>query len=392
MVVYDPYDWNTQENPYPVYQALRDNAPLYRNDKLEFWALSRHADVLAAFRDHETYSSAQGPALEPLDRAATDVASFLAMDPPRHDAFRATIWRLFSKRKVQALEPKIRELSSHYLGTFQHRGCCDFIADFSGKLPMDVISDMLGIPKEDRDTIRSFTDIVVHREAGQSRVPLPSILAGTQLLAYFGNHLAKRRKDPQNDITDLLIAAEEDGHPLAEKDIIALLFLMAIAGNETTTKLLGNALYWLAEDPTQRKMVQEDPSLIPAWVEETLRFDPSSQMVARTATRDVELHGKTIKKGDRVALLIGSANRDERAYKYPNRFDITRQNDLSLAFGHGVHYCLGASLARLEGKVCLEEVMKTIPDYKIVHNELIRVHSPNVRGFASLPLRFTATS
>ncbi len=388
LVSFDPYDWKTHDDPYPVYRALRDEAPVYHHPELDFWALSRHEDVLAAFRDPERFSNAEGVALEGQVENAAAVMSFLAMDPPRHTRFRGLVSAGFSPRRVANLEPEIRALATRYIDAFAEAGRCDLIQDFAGRLPMDVVSEMMGVPAEDRDSLRGWADAVVHREEGRPEVPAAGMQAAANLLRYFGTLVPERRGRPGADLTSALIAAEVDGDHLDDKDIMAFLFLMIIAGNETTTKWLGNAFYWLARNPAERERVRRDPSLIPAWAEETLRFDPSSQLLARTTRCEVELHGRRIPAGARVALLIGSANRDERAFPDPDVFDVTRNTTASLAFGQGTHFCLGASLARLEARVALEEIHRRMFDYEIDEGGLVRIHSSNVRGFASMPVEF----
>ncbi len=389
MVEYSPYAYQVHEDPYPIYAQLRAHAPLYHNDEIGFWALSRHADVLAALRDTKRFSSAYGVSLDQGSREeATAVMSFLAMDPPLHTRMRALVSRAFTPRRAADLEPRIRELSTRWIDRFIERGRCEFIADFAGKLPMDVISEMLGVPESDRDTLRGWADTVVHREDGMTDVPPAGMEAAAQMLRYFAQMVPERRKRPGHDLTSALFEAEIDGERLADKDVIAFLFLMIIAGNETTTKLLANALYWLARNPAQREKLRGDPGLIPRWVEETLRYDNSTQALARTVTCDVELHGQKLREGDRLLLLIGSANRDERVFEDPDVFDVMRNTTAMLSFGNGTHFCLGASLARLEARVALEEIQSRLPDYEIEEAGVERVQSSNVRGFAALPLRF----
>jgi cytochrome P450 len=254
---------------------------------------------------------------------------------------------------------------------------------------MDLISEMVGVPSSDRDELRLWADLVLHREEGSSEVPQAGREAAAKLIGYFARHVDERRKKPgEDDLTDALIAAEIDGDRLEDRDIIAFLFLMVIAGNETTTKLLANAIYWISKNPEQRALLDSDPSLIPAWAEETLRYDPSSQLIARVTTRDVEIHGRKIPEGAKVALLIGSANRDERVFGDPDSFAIERNTAQSLAFGQGTHFCLGASLARLEARVSLEEIHRRLPNFEIQEEGLVRVHSSNVRGFAKMPIAF----
>lgn len=390
MLEYDPFAYATHENPYPIYARLRAEAPVYRNEALGFWALSRHADVLAALRDWRRYSSAHGVSLErqAAHAGASAVMSFLAMDPPRHDRLRALVSRGFTPRRVAELEPRIRELATTYIGRVAEAGACDFIADFAGRLPMDVVSELLGVPEPDRDPLRRWADTVVHREEGVTDVPAAGMEAAGHMLRYFAELIREREKRPRDDLTGALLAAEIEGDRLSSREIIGFLFLMIIAGNETTTKLLGNALYWLARNPGPRKAVCADPGRIPAWVEETLRYDNSTQALARTVSRDLELHGEKLRDGDRVFLLIGSANRDAHVFPDPDIFDIERDTSASLSFGQGTHFCLGASLARLEARVALEEVQARLRDWEIDEGGLVRVHSSNVRGFAAMPIRF----
>ncbi|MFP6608020.1 MAG: cytochrome P450 [Myxococcota bacterium] len=388
MVVYDPYDWKVHEDPYPVYRALRDEAPAYFNQERNFWALSRYQDVLEAFRDPVTYSNKHGVSIDEVGDAS-QVMSFLGMDPPEHGRIRTLVSRGFTPRRVSELESGIRDLATYYIDTFIEAGGCDFIDDFAGKLPMDVISQMLGVPAEDRDCLRTWADLVLHREEGSQEVPPQGRAAAAQLIGYFAKHLDERRRRPGDDnLTDALILAEVEGDRLADRDIIAFLFLMVVAGNETTTKLLGNALYWIERNPEERALLDANPPLVAGWAEETLRYDPSSQLIARTTTCDVEIHDCKIPEGSRVALLIGAANRDERVFGEPDTFAIERSTSQSLAFGQGTHFCLGASLARLEALVSLEEIHRRIGNFEIQADGLVRVHSSNVRGFAKMPIAF----
>jgi len=391
VVEYSPYAYDTHEDPYPVYRALRDEAPLYRNDALDFWAVTRHADVLAAFRDTERLSSRFGVSLDPAAYGpqAENTMSFLAMDPPRHTRMRQLVSRGFTPRRVAELEPRIRAITVAHIEGFRPKGRCDFIADLAGRLPMDVISELLGVPESDRATLREWTDLVVHREEGMGDVPPEGMRAAARLLAYMNELVADRRRRPTDDLTGALVRAEVDGDRLSDREIVGFLFLMIVAGNETTTKLLGNALYWLQANPDARDAVRADPGLVPRWVEETLRYDTSTQALVRTVAADLEIHGEKLRPGDRLLLLLGSANRDERVFPDADRFDLHRSTQAMLSFGQGTHFCLGASLARLEARVALEEVQARLPDWEIDLAGLVRVHSSNVRGFAAVPLGFT---
>jgi hypothetical protein len=316
--------------------------------------------------------------------------SMLAMDPPRHDEVRGLVSKVFTPRRVRALEPAIRARTVELIDGFVERGSAEFIDEFAGILPMDVISEIIGIPEADRAEIRRCADLVVHREEGNPNVPAEGAAASGQMLAYFHADVAARRKRGGGDsLTDGLLEAEIDGERLSDDEIVAFLFLMSVAGNETTTKLLGNALVCLQRSPGERAKVEADPAQIPNWVEETLRYEASSQILYRVMGEDLELHGQLLKRGEPVALVVGSANRDERAFDDADRFDLGRSFTASLAFGQGTHFCLGASLARLEGRVALEEVQRRLKDWRVDEAGLERIHSGNVRGYSAVPIRFT---
>ena len=388
-IEFDPYAYDFHEDPYPIYERLREEAPLYHNAKMGFWAISRHADVIDGFRDVTRLSSSHGVSLDPMASGphAYKTMSFLAMDQPMHGRMRALVSRGFTPRRVAQLEPRIREIARGYLANLQDGEPFDFIKDFAGRLPMDVISELIGVPVQDRDELRIKSDLLVHREEGVQDVPPEGIAAAMDLVVYYTEMLAERRARPTEDLTSALLAAEIDGDRLNDDEIIGFLFLMVVAGNETTTKLLGNAWYWAWRNPEQRNKVFADPSKIPTWVEETLRYDTSTQLLARITTCDIELHGGVIPAGDRVVLLVGSANRDPRVFSSPDSYDLDRPESLPqiASFGFGRHFCLGASLARLEAQVALQELVSAVSSYEIDAAETKRVHSVNVRGFASLP-------
>ena len=388
-LVYDPYAYEIHEDPYPTYARLRDEAPLYRNEERGFWALSRHADVLAAFRDSERFSNAEGVSIDPAASGphAHRTMSFLAMDEPDHQRMRGLVSRGFTPRRVAEMEDGIRALTVRHLDDALAAGGFDFVADLAGKVPMDVMSELLGVPVADRAELRRLSDVLLHREEGFNDVPPAAIAASLDLVVYYAAMIGDRRAHPGDDLISALCAAEVDGDRLTDDEITSFLFLMVVAGNETTTKLLAHAWYWAWRNPDERAKPFAEPSRVPQWVEETLRYDTSSQMLARVTHTDVDLHGQTIPKGDRVLLLAGSANRDERAFPDPDRFDLDRDRDaVSIAsFGAGRHFCLGASLARMEARIVLEELVRRVRDYDIDETGARRVHSVNVRGFASLP-------
>lgn len=386
---YDPYEYQVHEDPYPIYAELRAEAPVFHNEALGFWALSRHDDVLRGFKEASLFSNAQGVTLDPSGsgQAARLGTSFLAMDPPEHTRMRALVSRGFTPRRVAELEPRIREIAVRYLDGLVGSGGFDAIDDFAGKLPMDVISEMLGVAEADRATLRRWADLLVHREEGVKDVLPEGVEAFMKMRSYFKDLIAARRDKPTDDLLSAVLAAEIDGDRLAETDVLSFCNLMIVAGNETTTKLLGNALYWLARNPDQRALVRDSPALIPEWVEETLRYDNSTQMLARVAAADIDIRNHRIPAGDRILLLVGSANRDGEVFERADAYDIRRDTTASLSFGRGTHFCMGASLARLEAKVAFEEWWKRFPNYEIDESRATRVHSINVRGFATLPVR-----
>ncbi|MGE5137654.1 MAG: cytochrome P450 [Gemmatimonadota bacterium] len=391
-VAFSPYDYQIHEDPYPAYQRLRTEAPLYRNDEQDFWALSRHADVTAAFRDPGRFSSANGVSLDPSAWGpyAHKTMSFLALDPPRHTRMRALVSKGFTLRRVRDLEDSIRALTRRHLGAALRRGAFDFVGDFAGLLPMDVISELVGVPQADRAELRRLADTVVHREDGLFDVPQAGMEAALTLVGYYADMLAGRRARPAadwpEDLTSALMAAEIDGDRLTDDEIIGFLFLMVVAGNETTTKLLANAVYWGWRNPDQLAKPMGDPARIGSWIEETLRYDASSQIIARTVAEDFTSHGQTVPAGQRLLLLIGSANRDPAAFPDPDRYDLDRDTSALISFGAGRHYCLGANLARLEAQVALTEFARQVARYEIDEAAAERVHSVNVRGFATLPV------
>jgi len=387
--ILDPYDYDFHEDPYPYYKRLRDEAPLYHNEHRNFWALSRHKDVVAGFRNSVTLSNKHGVALDPISRndEAHRVMSFLALDDPGHLRLRTLVSKGFTPRRIRELEGRVTEIAHQHLDAALQNSSFDYVDEFAGKLPMDVISELMGVPEEDRDRIRAMADGVMHREDGVKDVPAEAIEASLNLIVYYQDMVAERRKKPSDDLTTALLEAEIDGDRLTDDEVLGFLFLMVIAGNETTTKLLANAAFWGHKNPDQIAPVYEDLSRVPLWVEETLRYDTSSQILARMVSGELTLYDTTIPDGDVLLLLPGSAHRDERAFENPDDFIIGRDIGAKLqSFGSGAHFCLGAHLARMEARVALAELFKRIRGYEVDEANSVRVHSSNVRGFAHLPI------
>jgi cytochrome P450 len=392
-IEYDPYSYETDADPYPIYRHLLENEPVYRNERLDFWALTRFDHCLEAFIDWETFSSARGTVLELMDHEVAG-SLMIFMDPPRQTRMRNLVNKAFTLRQIGELEPAIRKIARSHLAPIFERadGRCDIVKEFTAKLPMDVISTLLGIPESERDEVRGWSNDIMHRDAGN---PLPNeqgLRSMGELTRYFQGSLEERRRAPRDDIMTLLTQAEiEDGgerHRLTDREIIGFFNLLATAGNETVTKLLATAFYWIDKNPEQRKLLVEDPTLCRGAVEETLRYDPPSQYQGRVLTREAEINGTKLPAGAKLLIINGASGRDPRKFGDPDRFDVRREIDLHLGFGYGRHFCLGASLARLESRIALEEVLARIPDYAVDESGIERMHSSNVRGFAGLPLEF----
>ncbi|HWE54533.1 MAG TPA: cytochrome P450 [Acidimicrobiales bacterium] len=386
-VLYDPYDYAVHEDPYPVYARLRDEAPLYRNDQYGFWALSRHEDVVAAFRDPGRFSSRYGVSLDPsaFGPDAHRAMSFLAMDPPDHTRMRGLVSRGFTPKRVADLKGQIERITLEHLEPALQKREFDFVADLAGLVPMDVISEMLGVPRSERADLRRLADLLLHREEGVLDVPVAGVEAALELMTYFAELVADRRAHPTGDLTTALTVAEIDGDRLTDNEIISFLILMIVAGNETTTKLLAHAWYWAAHHGDAARQVLAAPARIPAWIEETLRYDTSTQMLVRVANGPIEVLGTPIEADTPVLLLLGSANRDPGAFPDPDKYDIGRDTTGIISFGAGRHFCLGAALARLEARTVLRLLVERISGWSVDEAQAERVHSINVRGFAALP-------
>jgi len=388
-LVLDPYDYDFHEDPYPYYQRLRDEAPLYRNDELGFWALSRHSDVLQGFRNSTTLSNKFGVSLDPASRGphASKTMSFLAMDDPAHLRLRTLVSKGFTPRRIRELEPRVTEIAVQHLDAALQSDTFDYVEEFAGKLPMDVISELMGVPQPDRAQVRAWADGVMHRDDGVTDVPAAAVEASINLIVYYQGMVAERRKKPTDDLTTALLEAEIDGDRLTDDEVLGFMFLMVIAGNETTTKLLANAAFWGHKNPDQLAPIYSEMERVPLWVEETLRYDTSSQILARTVAGELTLYDTTIPDGDVLLLLPGSAHRDERVFSDPDKYLIGREIGSKLmSFGSGAHFCLGAHLARMEARVALAELFKRIRGYEVDEANAVRVHSSNVRGFAHLPM------
>jgi len=387
---YSPFDFAVHEDPYPFYARLREEAPVYHNEKDDFWALSRHADVSAALRDEKRFSSRNGIRIEPpfWGPQAEQFFSFVAMDPPKHTRMRALVNRAFTPRRVAALEPRLLEIARGHLAPFLDGEEFDMM-HFAGLFPTDVIAELVGVPESDRGMLRELGMAVMYsEEETDGQMPAGAMDAIGALIGYYSGLLGERAKQPQDDLLSGLIQASEGEDRLTPEEIVGVLILLIGAGIETTMLMLGNAWHAAWKNPSERE--RAFGGRIRDWIEETLRYDPSSQALARTTDEDAEFHGVTIPAGAKVLLLTGSANRDPEVFTDPDRFDLDRDTRPSLAFGLGRHNCIGSALGRLEARLALTEITKAVADYEIDEANIRRIHSSNNRGFASLPTRITA--
>jgi cytochrome P450 len=389
-VYYDPFDFEIDTDPYPIWKRLREERPLYYNERYDFYALSRFEDVERALVDWRTYSSAKGTILE-LIKSGMEIprGSIIFEDPPDHDLYRGLLSRVFTPRKMGAIEPKVREFCARCLDPLVGTGGFDFIRDLGAQMPMRTIGMLLGIPEQDQEALRDRIDEGLRLEEGT--MPEMNLDRGQDQSEAFAQYIDWRAEHPSDDLmTELLQAEFEDAEGtrrrLTRDELLGYVNLLAAAGNETTTRLIGWTGKVLAEHPDQRRELVEDRSLVPNAIEELLRFEPPSPVQARYVTEDVEHHGHAVPAGSAMLLLNASGNRDERKFADGDRFDIHRRIDHHLAFGYGTHFCLGAALARLEGRVALDAVLTRFPTWEVDWDNAVQARTSTVRGWESLPV------
>jgi cytochrome P450 len=396
-VYYDPYDAAIHLDPYPVFRRLRDEAPLYYNEPYDFYALSRFADCERAATDRGTFLSSKGVLLETIQAVrrgeyVVPPGTLIMEDPPVHGIYRSMLSRLFTPKQISGLEPKVREFCGRRLDEVREAGRFDFVADLGLELPMRVISMLLGIPEQDQEAVRDHFETSMRSEPGQAPEVRDSF--GGEM---FADYVDWRYEHPSDDVMTQLITAEfEDEHgesrTLTRSEILTYLTVLAGAGNETTNRLFGWIGKLLGEHPDARHEVAKDRSLVNNTIEEIIRIEGVAQILARSVGRDVELYGERVPEGSAILLLTGSANRDERVFPDPDRFDIHRRIGHHLGFGYGAHFCLGASLARLEARVGLEEVLDRFPDWEVDEdNTVFRIISNSARGWDAMPVVITDT-
>jgi cytochrome P450 len=387
-IYYDPYDYVIDANPHPVWQRMREEQPVYYNEKFGFWALSRFDDVWSAYLDTTTFSSSHGVELRTLD-APIENPPLIFMDPPQHDRVRKLVSRAFTPKRVSALEESIAALAGEYLDALVGEASFDYVSDFAALVPPMVIGELLGVPEADRNMVRLWVDEMFHLEDGETE-PGPQALAALgNVYGYLQGMVAERRRSPQDDLVSALLDAEvedADGtlRKLDDAEVLSFVVLLNGAGVETVARLLSWAAVLLARNPDERTRLVRDPALVPNAIEELLRYEAPSPVNGRWVTRPVEFHGITIPAESKILLLNGSANRDHREFDDPDRFDVSRSIKRHITFGYGTHFCLGAALARLEGRIALAETLARIPTWEIDESEVVMVRTGTVRGYSSV--------
>jgi len=374
--VYDPAREGFAEHAYEIYRELRDEHPVYHDPERGVWALSRYEDVRAAASDPTTFSSQDTSISQGL------LPMLQQLDPPRHDALRELLWRAFTPRRVNAMEPRIRENARELIDTFADGDGCDLLARFASQLPSRVIGELIGIPPERRPAFLEWTGALIGASLGAELDVNPF----EQIYREFAALLQERRDERSDDLMSALLDAEIDGQRLSQADLLGFCFLLVVGGNDTTTNLIANGAVLLARHPEQRAALVRDPGLLPDAIEEMLRYDSPTQALPRRTTREVEVRGITIPAGAEVLLVWGAANHDERRFEEPERFDIQRRPRRHLAFGHGPHFCMGAHLARMEGRVAFEELLARLPEYEL-DGEPRWQRSSWARAYASVPIQ-----
>ncbi len=392
-IYYDPYDFEIDANPYPLWKRMREEAPLYYNEKHDFFAVTRFDDVERGLKDWDTYRSGRGSVLEFIKanlETGFEMPSgvILMEDPPIHDLHRGLLSRVFTPKKMNALEPKVRAFCARNLDPLVGTGQFDFIKDLGAQMPMRTIGMLLGIPEQDQEAIRDQLDESLRLEEGQEvQVNIDDLLGGEA----FGDYIDWRAGNPSDDLMTELLNAEFDDETgttrrLTRQEILTYVSLLAGAGNETTTRLIGWTGKLLAEHPDQRAQLVKDRTLVPKAIEEILRYEAPSPVQARYVSRDVEHQGQTIAEGSIMLLLNGSGNRDDRQFPDGDTFDIHRNITHHLSFGYGLHFCLGAALARLEGRVALDEVLNRFPTWDVDWDNAQQARTSTVRGWERLPV------
>ncbi len=389
-LAWDPLDEKYKVDPHPIWKRLRDEQPLYYNEEHDFYAVSRFAEVDAFSRDPKTFCSSHGTVMEMITAEPAEMEIMIFMDPPEHTRYRRLVSKAFTPRRMMLLEDDIRTLCIGILDGLVGRSSFDYVQDFGARVPAYVIAALLGVPPEDRDMVRGWIDETFHLDPEKGMYNERSFVAMGKLREYFGSELADRATHPRDDMFTDLVNGEinEDGElrRLTTEQAVNFAMLIGSAGTETVARLLGWAALTLDDNPEQRAELAADFRFIPNCVEELLRYEAPSPVQSRWCTADVDVYGQTLPARSKVVMITGSAGRDERTYPDADRFDIHRNFDHHLSFGYGIHFCLGAALARTEGRIALEETLKRFPEWSVQRDEAVPLYTSTVRGYSKLPI------
>ena len=394
-IYWDPYDSEIDDNPHPTWKRMRTETPVYRNDRFDFWALSRFEDIEKASKDTATFSSTHGTVLEMMGPGMIGSNQMIFMDPPEHTMYRSLVSRAFTPRRMALLDVYVRDVCAELLDGLAGRLEFDYVQEFATQVPSMVISRLVGVPESEREEQRENIDTMFHIDPEQGMINDIAFMARIRVHEYLMDLVHRHRETPDefgDDMIKVLLGAEvtgEDGElrSLNDDELVQFTLLLYVAGTETVMRLLGNAAVVLAQHPDQRAELVADPSLIPNAVEELLRYEAPSPVNGRWVLKDVELHGTKIPAGSKVLLLTGSAGRDADAFSDADAFDIHRDIKKHVTFGYGIHFCLGASLARTEGRIAIEETLKRLPNWEIVDGKTVRQHTSTVRGYSEVGIR-----
>jgi cytochrome P450 len=405
MAQFNPFDPRLRSDPYGVYRELREEAPVFWSEAMQLWILTRYDDIYDVLKDHRRFSSERTRATNPLVQQLEGyrlssgplgtTPTILSIDPPDHTRMRSLVSKAFTPRQVERVRPHMQEIADGLLDSLPEPGRIDVVADFAVPFPIIVIAEMLGVPASDRTRFKAWSTDIAATLAGPflpQEVLERSVRSSNELADYFRAQIARRRTDPRDDLLSALCAVEEQGELLSEDELIATCILLLIAGNETTTNLIGSGMLTLLQHPDGRRRLQADPSLLPGAIEEMLRYEPPAQMTSRIAAEPVEFRGEHFEPGQVVLVALAAANRDPDVFPEPDRFDIRRQPNRHLAFGHGIHYCLGAPLAVVEARIAFESMLRRMPEPEAAFEAPEWGSSFVLRGLKTLPMTYRAGS
>jgi pimeloyl-[acyl-carrier protein] synthase len=401
MADFNPFDPSLRTEPYAIYRALREESPVYWNPMMQVWMLTRYDDVLETLKDHRRFSSERTRAVNPLVQQMESfrlssgplgtTPTMLSIDPPDHTRMRGLVNKAFTPRQIERVRPHMQDIAAELLAALPAAGRMDVVADFAVPFPIIVIAELLGVPASDRGQFKAWSTDIAGTLGGPfqpQEVLERAVRSSNEMADYFRDQIARRKAEPRDDLLSALCAVEEQGELLSEDELIETCMLLLLAGNETTTNLIGSGMLTLLQHPEERRKLQADPSLMPGAVEEMLRFEPPAQMTSRVVAEALELRGNRFEPGQVVLTVLAAANRDPEVFPEPDRFDVTRHPNRHLAFGQGIHYCLGAPLAVVEARIAFESLLRRMPEPEAAFEAPEWGQSFILRGLKSLPVTY----